>query len=168
MPKKSAFDCKDVRRATLELSVHAYNLANRTTTRTPEGGPFRPRTVECRDAFCTMVIRQNATISVYQPGHADAGANGFVLYPDVAVGSEFAAANAAAAELKLLGDQEICGISSISSANSALIKYGPGLDVASDTLSFTSDGRLSAWSRVGKDGRAYGLQFYADGTASAR
>lgn len=168
LPSKGAFECRDVRRAALQLSVHAYNLANRATTRTPQGGPYRPRSVECRDEHCSMAIKSGSTMLVYQPGHPDANAEGYVLYPSISVAKEYAAVNAAAAELKLLAANEVCGTTALSSATSALIKYPRAIDAASDTLAFAADGRLTSWSRVGKDGRSYQLQFNADGTVSLR
>lgn len=162
------FGCDDLRRAALELSVHAYNLSNRTTTRTPQGGPFRRRTVECRGPVCAVVIQNQAPLLVHQPGHPDADSNGHVRYPAISVGSEFASVNAAAAELSLMAKNSVCGASSISSPSAAVIKYERTVEAASDTLSFDSNGRVTSWSRVGLDGRSYVLQFHPDGTASNR
>ena len=165
---KPAFGCQDVRRAALELSVHAYNLANRATTRTPEGGPFRPRAVECRGDACNVIVKRSSTMLVYEPGHPDADSDGYVMYPSISVSSEFTAVNAAAAELKLLGAQDVCEAHAIVSSTTAMVKYGKAVEAESDTLGFTSDGRLASWSRIGRDGQAYRLQFNSDGTVAAR
>lgn len=85
------------------LTVAAENLANATTTRTPEGGPYRRRvvTVESvppRGSFGTSFDRALATDGVrvsqivaadqpprlvFDPAHPDADGEGFVAYPDI-------------------------------------------------------------------------------------
>lgn len=80
----------------LWLEVIANNLANASTTRTPEGGPYRRQ----MPVFQQMVdgalgvqvtsVEQDSTppAKVYRPGHPDADAQGFVLMPNVNVISE--------------------------------------------------------------------------------
>lgn len=94
----------------IRLSVIANNLANANTTRTPEGGPYRPRHVifqampgekdpggfartlsEVRQQIgegvqVTRVIEdqtENAFIRVYDPSHPDADADGYLFRPNV-------------------------------------------------------------------------------------
>lgn len=90
------------------MSVTSANLANTETTRTPEGGPYRRRDV----LFQALPLRGPAgalvhaggpagagsilTVEVagvresqrpfkriYDPGHPDAGLDGYVSYPDI-------------------------------------------------------------------------------------
>ena len=90
------------------MSVTSANLANTETTRTPEGGPYRRRDV----MFQALPLRGPAgglvqaggpagagtilTVEVagvresqrpfkriYDPGHPDAGLDGYVSYPDI-------------------------------------------------------------------------------------
>ncbi|MGE5707944.1 MAG: flagellar basal body rod protein FlgC [Bacteroidota bacterium] len=80
----------------LWLEVIANNLANASTTRTPEGGPYRRQ----MPVFQQMVdgalgvqvtsVEQDSTppVKVYRPGHPDADAQGFVMMPNVNVISE--------------------------------------------------------------------------------
>lgn len=84
------------------LDVAAVNLANMHTTRTPEGGPYRPLAVSVSyrmpQAFgawlgapgalppkqvATVVEQNSAPRMVLEPGHPDADAKGFVAYPAV-------------------------------------------------------------------------------------
>lgn len=87
------------------LEVIAANLANAKTTRTPDGGPYVKKLVVFRsteldtrgvgtfaDAFrreltgveVDRVITDEAPAQrVFEPGHPDADANGFVLYPNI-------------------------------------------------------------------------------------
>jgi flagellar basal-body rod protein FlgC len=81
------------------LDVIAENLANVNTTRTPEGGPYKRKSVvlEARpeDDFASL-LGSPEKVSVVQitqdsqglrpefdPGHPDANEKGMVLYPNV-------------------------------------------------------------------------------------
>ena len=92
------------------MEVISQNIANATTTKTDEGGPYRRQMVH----FDTMLRNQmkfNNDVSsnnlsevraskiiedlrpfreVYQPGHPDANDDGMVLYPNVQVHEEMA------------------------------------------------------------------------------
>ncbi len=84
----------------LRMETVASNLANESTTRTPEGGPYRRRDVVFeavpaggfRDALAGSIHKVKVARVVedqgpprvrYQPGHPDADAQGFVAYPNV-------------------------------------------------------------------------------------
>lgn len=91
----------NVERARLDAS--AINMANMHTTRTPEGGPFKPLSVisayrpsvafggllgATASAVPTARVfavqqQQLAPRMVLEPGHPDADAKGFVAYPAV-------------------------------------------------------------------------------------
>ncbi len=79
------------------------NLANANSTRTAEGGPYRRKDA----VFATMLDEANARKSggvevvaviedqsaprlQYDPGHPDAGPDGYVAYPNVNVVEEMA------------------------------------------------------------------------------
>jgi flagellar basal-body rod protein FlgC len=88
------------------LQVIAQNIANMNTSRTASGDPYRPvRLVSGpRAGFAEMVrsgeVRPdgvhvlgvepiaNGVRRVYEPGHPDADAQGFVTYPDLDHASE--------------------------------------------------------------------------------
>lgn len=84
------------------MNVIANNLANANSTRTPEGGPFRrqlvvvrgsearnPDRVENLGAKVTAVIDDPAPFPlVFNPGHPDANADGYVAMPNVNVVEE--------------------------------------------------------------------------------
>ncbi len=73
------------------MQVVANNVANADTTQTPEGGPYRRRQV----VFSTVMDGMNgvdvtgvvpaagAPRMVYDPGHPDANADGYVAMPNV-------------------------------------------------------------------------------------
>jgi len=89
----------------LRMDVTAENLANAQTTRTPEGGPYRRKTVilqqagggfagQLAGAFGPSGAPEGVEVSgivpdstplrrVYDPGHPDADANGYVTMPNV-------------------------------------------------------------------------------------
>ncbi len=95
-----------------QMNVISMNLANAKTTRTPMGGPYRRRTVvraatDVDDPFSkhmrtaldrelkgvrvmAVSIDSRPLKQVYQPGHPDANADGYVFYPDINVVEEMA------------------------------------------------------------------------------
>lgn len=92
------------------LNIISMNLANAKTTRTPEGGPYRRRTVvkgttdvdapfakamrdaqtrEIKGVRILGIARDSRPFKrVYEPGHPDADRDGYVLYPDINVVEE--------------------------------------------------------------------------------
>jgi flagellar basal-body rod protein FlgC len=92
------------------LNVTAANLANAETTRTPEGGPYRRKDPVFGTELMTSRFHELANDPmareipgvrvveitedqqpprmVYDPGHPDADANGFVAYPNVTMVEE--------------------------------------------------------------------------------
>lgn len=94
------------------IEAISSNIANAQTTRTAEGGPYRPKEVvlgsePARDSFSeilegeldaqaqtvhvTEVISSNKPpILKYEPNHPDANKDGYVAYPNINVMSEMA------------------------------------------------------------------------------
>lgn len=84
-------------RARLEMNAAAANLFNTETTRTPEGGPYRYRRVDCGpDGVCRIVSELRERL-VHAPSHVDADADGYVHYPAIDVEFEKAQMRAAIA-----------------------------------------------------------------------
>ncbi len=160
------FNCADLRRVAMRMSTHASNLANRMTTRSAGGGPYKRLEVVCKSgagAFCN-VEAMNETKNEMIPGHPDADANGIVKMPAINAGSESAGLNTAAVELKLMAAQGICGAKAIEQGPMMIVKYDSDFDVMMDTMTFTADGRMSRWSRTTRNGRTQNLSFKEDGT----
>lgn len=86
----------------LRMDVAASNLANAETTRSAEGGPYRPERVVFAPLMVAAGTAGQGVVAravvgdastpriVYQPGHPDAGPDGFVAYPGVDVAAEMA------------------------------------------------------------------------------
>lgn len=86
----------------LRMEVIGNNIANANTTRTPDGGPYRRREVvfatamdeaatgeSMRGVDVVNVQTDSSPLPlVYQPGHPDADANGFVAMPNVSLANE--------------------------------------------------------------------------------
>lgn len=80
------------------MDVIANNIANANTTRTPEGGPFQRHLTVFATKYdkgqpagvqvLGVVKDQTPPRLVYNPGHPDADANGYVSMPNVNVISE--------------------------------------------------------------------------------
>lgn len=84
----------------LRMDVIADNLANAETTRTEDGGPYRRRMVVFQSRDFINLLQQKldpgsgvrvAAVAidpapprlVYDPGHPDAGPDGYVRYPNI-------------------------------------------------------------------------------------
>ena len=74
------------------VAAHATNIANAETTRTPEGGPFRPLLVALRtteaglDGRGVSVVTRPSTapaLGRFDPTHPHADADGWAWYPDL-------------------------------------------------------------------------------------
>ena len=77
------------------LDLIAGNIANVETTRMPEGGPYRrvqavfgSRGIPGGVEVIGLVIDPRPARAIYQPGHPDADADGFVAYPNVNIVEE--------------------------------------------------------------------------------
>ena len=82
----------------VRLNVIASNIANASSTQTPEGGPYRRKDV----LFKTILYDQNSAgvdvpqviedkspfRSVFDPSHPDADTKGYVSYPNINVLTE--------------------------------------------------------------------------------
>jgi flagellar basal-body rod protein FlgC len=91
-----------------KLDIISSNLANANTTRTPEGGPYRKKTLvltaepiegrfddAIQDALRSVKVEAvsedpKAVRTVYDPSHPDADAKGYVAMPDINVMMEMA------------------------------------------------------------------------------
>jgi flagellar basal-body rod protein FlgC len=101
-----AISASGLRAERLRLDVIASNLANASTTRTAEGGPYKRRNVvfvseplesdfaATIEALAEEGAREGVRVAdviedtspprmVFEPGHPDANAEGFVAYPNV-------------------------------------------------------------------------------------
>ena len=78
----------------VRLDVIADNIANAETTRTPEGGPYVRKEVTFAEALDNQQRGAGVQVSditpdstpphmVYDPGHPDAGPDGYVAMPNV-------------------------------------------------------------------------------------
>jgi flagellar basal-body rod protein FlgC len=81
-------DCdRTLEQLKIQMNVASSNIANAETTRTPEGGAYRRKSVYCGDEGCEI---QDVAKFRYRsiPGHPDANADGYVEFPDVNVMTE--------------------------------------------------------------------------------
>lgn len=160
----SGFSCLDLRKAAQKLPVYATNIQNRETTRTAEGGPYKRVDLICKELYCETASKEDFKLIVDRE-HPDANSAGYVRYPVIDVPTQFAALTSAATEVRLIASTGACGATAIAGPTMALIKYDSGTSIQSDTFNFTSDGRLTSWSRLQRDGTSQHMAFNADGTA---
>lgn len=78
----------------LRMDLIADNLANANTTRTPDGQPYRRKVAIFQPITPSPSMPGGVRVAqiaedttpprlVYEPGHPDADANGYVAYPNV-------------------------------------------------------------------------------------
>jgi flagellar basal-body rod protein FlgC len=70
------------------MDVISRNIANAETTRTPDGSAYRREVASADGASVTTTQDAAAGRRVYDPGHPDADADGFVTYPNVDLNTE--------------------------------------------------------------------------------
>jgi flagellar basal-body rod protein FlgC len=77
------------------LDAIATNIANAETTRTADGGPYQRKVVGLAPSLDGLGVRVTGLQAdtsqgqlVYDPGHPDADATGYVRYPNVDVPTE--------------------------------------------------------------------------------
>jgi flagellar basal-body rod protein FlgC len=84
----------------LRMDVASANIANADSTRTGGGGPYRPESVVFAPqdvspsagapgvSAISILTPNSAPVRVYDPGHPDADAQGFVFYPDIDIAAQ--------------------------------------------------------------------------------
>lgn len=82
----------------VRLNVLASNIANASSTQTPEGGPYRRKDVlfktymydqQSSGVDVAQVIEDKSPFrTVFDPAHPDADKNGYVSYPNINVLTE--------------------------------------------------------------------------------
>jgi flagellar basal-body rod protein FlgC len=72
------------------MEAISANIANAETTRTSDGGPYRRRIALSEGGGNQVRVVSDATPGrmVYDPGHPDADANGYVRMPNVDIATE--------------------------------------------------------------------------------
>ena len=75
--KAETLQCLDLRKAAQKVPVYTANIANRETTRTPEGGPYKRVDLICHEFFCESVAKEDFKF-VHLPDSPDANASGMV------------------------------------------------------------------------------------------
>jgi flagellar basal-body rod protein FlgC len=144
-------ECQELKSEQIRLSLIGSNLANINSTRTPEGGPYRPYIVKsCANGGCDAKQEDRAPILKYLPGHPDANENGYVAFPNIDIKREYAAFNMTALKLKLLAVKSTCGAKVTidnGSSSFALHYKSMGSDVKEDIFNLNSQHQVVSWMR---------------------
>ncbi len=75
-------DCRVKSEKKMELDIISSNIANVSTTRTPEGGPYQVQSLVCENHKCE-IKKSTAGIYKYLPDHPDSDAEGYVKFPKI-------------------------------------------------------------------------------------
>jgi flagellar basal-body rod protein FlgC len=97
----NALDCRKMERKKIEIEVLVSNIENRETTRTSEGGPYKPKKLVCRNEVCVMFTLQKSVLR-YLPDHPDANTEGLVKFPQIDLNAELEQIIAAKGEYESL------------------------------------------------------------------
>ena len=161
---KTASDCAPLEREKTLVAVSAKNLANVNTTRTPEGGPYRPIELKgCVKGECEIEQVVSSPIARYQPDHPDADEQGYVAYPNIDPGHEKASLSLAATKLRLLASKGNCISKAIDNGSSVLIEYRSASKVREDIFNFGVNQQLVSWRRTDDNGATTTANFNSDG-----
>ncbi len=158
-----SFACADLQKAATKLQVFADNIANKDTTKTLEGGPYKRVDVVCRELYCETNAKSDFRL-VKMPEHPNANGAGYVQFPNIDVPTQYASLTSAASEVRLLGENKTCGSTGIGNSSMAMIKYGTASVVQQDTFAYATDGHLTSWTRIMKDGTSKSYAFAQDGS----
>lgn len=165
---KSSQDCKELAAEQIRLALTASNLANLNSTRTPEGGPYRPYVIKsCMNGGCDVSRNDSSPIMKYLPGHPDADANGYVAYPNIDAKNEYATLNMTATKLKLLASAKACGSNILidNGDSSFALRYnGKGEpNVKEDIFNLNREHQVVSWMRQDTKGQATTVNFSSNG-----
>jgi flagellar basal-body rod protein FlgC len=156
---EAPFGCSDMRQTQLSLSIHAANLANAISTRTPEGGAYKRKEIRRTESGNLEIISIEDSKLVYEPSHPDANKDGYVAYPNIIRATELAGIGGAAQKLKLMARARVCNMSILDSRLSSVIKYGADTEIDSDTFIWAREGKLHSWTRELKSGEEQIIHF---------
>lgn len=131
------------------LEIIGANIANHKTTRTIEGGSYIPKDLKCVNSDCQVVNSAIASLMVYEPGHPDANANGYVSYPNIDLQLERTKFQLMAERLISLAKKKECGMSlgEISSDSLISIYYGKKSS-STDVFIKNSQGEIIIWQSL--------------------
>ena len=83
--------CQDLNVILLKVKVHASNISNHKTTRTPEGGEYKRQVVtSCQAGHCDVIKEDLAPALKYMPNHPDSNESGYVAFPGYSIHDELA------------------------------------------------------------------------------
>jgi flagellar basal-body rod protein FlgC len=169
---KSSVDCQELKLEQIRLALTASNLGNVHSTRTPEGGPYRPYAIKsCSNGGCDVIRDNRPPLMKYLPDHPDADKNGYVAYPNIDRKSEYAIFNMTAMKLKLLASNKACDSTVLidSGDSSFILQYnGKGApNVKDDTFDLTSDRQVVSWMRQDTRGKATTVNFDSSGEVTS-
>lgn len=160
---KQSFECPDIQKAASKLQVYADNIANKDAVKTADGTPYKRVDVVCHELFCETSAQADFKL-IKMPEHPNANGAGYVQYPNIDLASQYASLTSAAAEVRLLGENKTCGATALGNNAMALIKYGTASTIQQDTFAYATDGHLTSWTRIFKDGTTKSFAFAQDGS----
>jgi flagellar basal body rod protein FlgC len=149
--------CFLIKKASLAISAHASNWSNSSSTRTPEGGAYKLKTISCGPSVCE-IQDQDKFKMVYEPNHPDADTSGYVKYPEIDKNKEYMAMSAQAQILRQLGSRCPQKVKVLNNKTSAMVEYKSG-HVKLDIFNFKSDSNLLSWVRETASGESQTLNF---------
>lgn len=159
--------CFELKSEQVRLGLLVSNLANANSTRTPEGGAYKPYVIKsCINGGCDVERSVKLPILKYLPDHPDADRNGYVAYPNIDLAAEYTQFNMTSTKLKWLTRKKACGTKvPIEIGHSTFtVRYeGRGIpDIKEDSFNVL-DGQIVSWIRIDMKGEATTANFAKSG-----
>jgi flagellar basal body rod protein FlgC len=146
----SASVCDEINSLRFDLEIHAMNLMNLISTRTPDGGHYKRKFLKCCRPTGCEVGEDGSFKAIFEPGHPDADTDGYVKYPNIDGKNELVGFEAAFAELATLAAAKQCQAELTHIDSASLVTYSHPI-VKSDFLLHSVDGSI-IWRRTLTDG----------------
>ena len=157
-------DCDELKVWRTRLALFASNLQNMNTTRTPEGGPYKPLVVKsCSNGGCFLDDPPPPAMR-YLPDHPDADHEGYVAFPNMDPKIEYATFVIAAKVLRQLAENHTCGTRMVNDGEMDAIEYPSTPDEPrEDRFTFDKTGNVVSWAEVSSQGKMTAIGLTADG-----
>lgn len=157
-------ECGELKNWRIRLALTSSNLLNVNSTRTPEGGPYRPFDIKsCSGGEC-VVERVSTPLLQYLPGHPDANSNGYVAFPNIDQKVEYMTFLIIAKKLRQLAADRACGANLFEKGDTAYVRYmDNGIEPQEDQFAFDKYENLVSWAEIDSKGSLTSIQFTPDG-----
>lgn len=139
------------------LEIIAQNVTNHRTTRTPEGGPYVPKELNCINGKCKVTKVKIVPIKAYEPKHPDADKEGYVSYPNINLDTERIKFQLIAERIFALAERKECKMSKGLSSKTFMTIYYDKNKSSLHSFVKNEKGEIIIWETLNAQGISYAL-----------